>query len=89
MNFVADVEQITKRWSVKLAKLGAALSMAYAALAAAGLTGSIPPWVAQAIAGVIFVGVALAAYLKQGNLPDTTVAQDSTTTTISTTVVSK
>jgi len=62
---VDDIEAISRRWSVKLVKVGAALSAGWLALTAAGLTASVPAWVPQMIGGVIFVGAILASYLKQ------------------------
>lgn len=65
MRLVDDKGVIHKRWSVKLAKIGAAVMAGWAALTSAGLVGSVPPWVAQGAAAVILVCICGAAYLKQ------------------------
>jgi len=75
-NRVSDTARISKRWSVILAKVGGAVGLGWGALTAAGLVPTVPAWVAQVAAGVIFVCIAAAAYLKQGNLPEQTVKDD-------------
>ncbi|EJN09395.1 hypothetical protein PMI40_00843 [Herbaspirillum sp. YR522] len=63
--FVEDKDAIHRRWSVRLAKVGAAAMAGWAALTTAGLVGAVPAWIAQIVAGVILVCVCGAAYLKQ------------------------
>lgn len=67
---VDDIEAISRRWSVKLVKVGTALSAGWLALTAVGLTPSVPSWVPQLVAGFIFAGAMLAAYLKQPEKKD-------------------
>lgn len=67
---VDDIEAISRRWSVRIVKVGAALSAGWLALTAAGMTPSVPEWVPQLIAGFIFAGAATAAYLKQPEKKD-------------------
>lgn len=62
---VDDVERISKRASIIIAKLGAVASLGWAGLTAAGLTDKAPPWAGQLIAGLIFFGIAIAGYWKQ------------------------
>ena len=70
INIVIDTDRITRRWSVKIVKLGAALSAGWLALTAVGLTASVPAWAPQIAAGLIFAGAVIAAYLPQSDLPD-------------------
>lgn len=65
IQFVDDKGAIHRRWSVRLAKVGAAVMGGWAALTAAGLGSTLPIWVAQAVAGLIFMCICGAAYLKQ------------------------
>jgi hypothetical protein len=72
IELVEDIDRIKKRWSVQIVKIGAAVFTAWGALAAAGLTSTVPPWVPQAVAALGFVGAFVAAYLAQPNLPPAT-----------------
>lgn len=65
VQLVDDKGIIHKRWSVRLAKIGAATMAGWAALTSAGLVSAVPAWVAQAVAGMILVCICGAAYLKQ------------------------
>lgn len=65
IQFVDDKGAIHRRWSVRLAKAGAAVMAGWAALTSAGLGSTLPTWLAQAVAGVILVCICGAAYLKQ------------------------
>lgn len=65
IQLVDDKGVIHRRWSVRLAKIGAAAMAGWAALTSTGLGGTLPIWVAQAAAGVILVCICGAAYLKQ------------------------
>lgn len=65
IQLVDDKDAIHRRWSVRLAKLGAAVMAGWAALTSAGLGSTLPIWVAQAVAGMILVCICGAAYLKQ------------------------
>lgn len=75
---VDDLDRITKRWSVKIIKLGAGAFTAWGALTAAGLASTVPPWVPQLIAGAGFLGALLAAYTAQPSLSETPKADDAT-----------
>lgn len=65
IRLVDDKGVIHRRWSVRLAKIGAAVMAGWAALTSAGLGSTLPIWVAQAVAGLILVCICGAAYLKQ------------------------
>ncbi len=65
IQLVDDKAAIHRRWSVRLAKVGAAVMAGWAALTSAGLGGTLPIWVAQGVAGLILVCICGAAYLKQ------------------------
>ncbi|AYR23038.1 hypothetical protein [Herbaspirillum rubrisubalbicans] len=65
IQLVDDKGLIHRRWSVRLAKVGAAVMAGWAALTSAGLGSTLPIWVAQVVAGVILVCICGAAYLKQ------------------------
>lgn len=65
IQLVDDKGVIHRRWSVRLAKIGAAVMAGWAALTSAGLGSTLPIWVAQAVAGLILVCICGAAYLKQ------------------------
>lgn len=69
MKLVDDIEATSKRWSVQIMKLGTAATAAWLAVTAAGLASSVPAWVPQAVAGLVFLGGVIAAYLPQSNLP--------------------
>lgn len=63
-------DQIKKRWSVKLAALGGAFSVGWAAVSVLpGLQQSLPAWLPPICAGVIFGAAAGAAFLHQPNQP--------------------
>ena len=65
LELVDDKEAIERRWSVRLAKIGAAAMAGWGSLTAAGLVGSVPAWVSQAVAALVLVCITGAAYLKQ------------------------
>lgn len=65
IQFVEDRRVIARRWSVRLAKIGAAAMAGWGSLTAAGLVSSVPAWVAQVAAASILVCITGAAYLKQ------------------------
>lgn len=67
---VNNIEHISRRWSVKIVKFGAAASAGWLALTAVGLTSGVPVWAPQIIAGLIFAGAAVASYLAQPGLPE-------------------
>lgn len=71
IQLVDDFGRISKRYSVKLIKVGAALSSAWLALSAVGLTNSVPSIVSQIITTTIFIGAFIAAYIHQNGVsPD-------------------
>ncbi|WP_141106978.1 hypothetical protein [Herbaspirillum aquaticum] len=65
IQLVDDKSVIHRRWSVQLAKIGAAGMIGWGALTTAGLGSTLPIWVAQTVAGVILVCICGSAYLKQ------------------------
>lgn len=65
LQIVDNIADIERRWSVRLAKVGAAIMAGWGALTGLGLVSAVPEWVPQVVAGVILVTIAGAAYLKQ------------------------
>jgi hypothetical protein len=76
LELVDDVEAIARRWSVRLAKVGAALSLGWAGLQVAGLVDKVPGWVSQIIAGIVFGGIASVAYFKQPEIEERKAASE-------------
>jgi low temperature requirement protein LtrA len=75
-SLVDDVEAISRRWSIKLAKIGTAVSAGLAALQAGGLVSFVPSWAMQVLTGIVFAGVVLCAYVKQEPLAQADDATD-------------
>ena len=69
MKMVDDFERITKRWSVKIIKLGAAASAGWLAVQGLGLSGSVPAWVPATVTAIVFGAALVASYTAQSNLP--------------------
>lgn len=68
IQLVDNFERISKRYSVKLIKIGAGLSAGWLALTAIGMTNMVPPIVSQIVTTGIFIGAFVAAYLHQTGL---------------------